>query len=149
MALTPFTATPTQVHYATQTRSTESHPLHPRTSRLVSPPKYRVNTKVHRAKRAVNQWFGALGMASASTPAKVLRAGLFTLVPLAYLSMWFWHPANAYGPASREGVSLGSAALMAAVMLVSLLSWNRSRLVAAFGLLACFLLIGVVLLPVL
>jgi len=35
------------------------------------------------------------------------------------------------------------------VVLVSLLSWNRCRLVAAFGLLACFLWIAVVLLPVL
>jgi len=101
-----------------------------------------------RPRRSVSA-FGALGMTSASTPAKVLRAGLFTLVPLAYLSMWFWHPANAYGPAGREGVSPALAVLMAAVMLVSLLSWNRSRLVAAFGLLACFLWIGVMLLPVL
>jgi hypothetical protein len=88
-------------------------------------------------------------MMATSTPSKVLRVALFTLVPLAYLSIRFWHPANSYGPSGREGVSPVLVVLMSAVVLVSLLSWNRHRLVAVFGLLACFLWIAVVLLPVL
>jgi len=92
---------------------------------------------------------GALDMMTTSTSSRILRAALFTLVPLAYLSMRFWHPASAYGPSGREGVSPVLVGLMSAVVLVSLLSWNRHRLVAVFGLLACFLWIAVVLFPVL
>ena len=84
-----------------------------------------------------------------SISSKILRAALFTLVPLAYLSMRFWRPAASYGPSGREGISPALIVLMSAVVLVSFLSWNRHRLVAAFGLLACFLWIAVVLLPVL
>ena len=80
---------------------------------------------------------------------RVLRAALFTLVPLAYLSMWFWRPADSFGPSGREGVAPGLVILMSAVALVSVLSWNSHRLVAALGLLACFLWIAVWLLPVL
>ena len=91
----------------------------------------------------------ALDMMTGSTPSRVLGATVFTLVLLAYLSVWFWRPADAYGPSGREGVSPALAVLMVSVFLVSLLSWNRYRVIAAFGLLSCFLWVAVMLLPVL
>lgn len=84
-----------------------------------------------------------------STSSRVLRAALFTLVPAAYLSMGLWRPASSYGPSGREGVSPFCAVLMAAVGLVSLLSWRTYRVAAVLGLLACFLWLAKVLLPVL
>lgn len=84
-----------------------------------------------------------------SPSSKLLRAGLFVFVPAAYLSMVFSRSADSYGVAGREGVSPLLAGLMAAVFLVSLLSWNRHRLVATLGLFACLLWLGVALLPVL
>ena len=86
---------------------------------------------------------------AASTPSRVLRAALFTLVPAAYLSMGFWRPYESYGPSGREGVFPICVVLMTAVFSVSILCWNTHRLVAVFGLLACFLWLAVVLLPVL
>jgi hypothetical protein len=85
-----------------------------------------------------------------STSSRVLRAALFTLVPAAYLSMGFWRPYNSYEKAfsGRDSFPI-CGVLMAAVLLVSLLSWSRYRVVAILGLLACFLWIAVVLLPVL
>lgn len=83
------------------------------------------------------------------TANRVLRTALFTLVPLAYLSIGLWSPANAYTKSGRAGVSPGLAVLMTAVLIASLLSWNRHRLVAALGLLGCFLWLATTLLPVL
>jgi hypothetical protein len=56
---------------------------------------------------------------------------------------------DAYGRIGREGISPFCAALMASVFLVSLLSWNKHRWVAALGLLVCLLWLTVVSLPVL
>jgi hypothetical protein len=89
---------------------------------------------------------------AASTSSRILRAALFTLVPAVYLSMMsmkFWRPCNSYGPFGSEGVSPICVGLITAVFLVSVLSWNTHRLVAVLGLLACFLWLAVVLLPVL
>jgi len=74
---------------------------------------------------------------------------LFLLVPAAYLTMVFWRPANSYGPTGREGISPFCAVLMAAVFLVSLLSWSRYRMRAMLGFIARLLWLAVVLLPVL
>jgi hypothetical protein len=82
-------------------------------------------------------------------PSPILRGALFTLVPVAYLSLAFWRPANGYGPAGREGLSAVGVCLMLAVFLVSMLSWDTHRWVAALGLLACFLWLAILLLPVL
>jgi hypothetical protein len=79
---------------------------------------------------------------------KLLSAALFVLVPAGYLSMILWRPARSYGPTGREGVSPFCGVLMAAVFLVSLLSWNRHRVVASLGLVACILWLAIVLLPV-
>lgn len=89
--------------------------------------------------------------------AKVLRAALFTLVPAAYLSMGmgsFWRPASAYirlGPGrfGPAGVSPYGLVFMAAVCVVSLLSLSTHRVIAALGLLACFLWVAATLMPVL
>jgi hypothetical protein len=84
-----------------------------------------------------------------SPSSKLLSAGLFILVPAAFLSMVFWRPADSFSPAGREGVSPLLGGLMAAVFVVSLLSWNRHRLVATLGFIACLLWLGIVLIPVL
>ena len=84
-----------------------------------------------------------------SALSRFLRVALFVLVPAAYLSKIFWRPADSYGPTGREGVSPFCAILMAAVFLVSLLSWSQHRVVASFGLIACFLWLAATLLPVL
>ena len=83
------------------------------------------------------------------TASRVLRTALFTLVTLAYLSTSLWSPADAYTKSGRAGVSPGLAVLMAAVLIVSLISWNNYRLVAALGLVVCFLWLATTLLPVL
>jgi hypothetical protein len=83
-----------------------------------------------------------------STPSRVLRAALFTLVPAAYLSIGLWRPGYYYNHQGREGISYVCDVLIAAVFLVSFLSWRRYRLVAVFGFLACFLWLMTVLLPV-
>jgi hypothetical protein len=83
------------------------------------------------------------------TPSRVLRAALFTLVPAAYLSMGLWRPGYYYSHLGRQGISYFCDVLMASVFLVSLLSWKKHRVVAVLGLLACFLWLVVVLLPVL
>jgi hypothetical protein len=73
-----------------------------------------------------------------STPSKILRAALFTLVPIAYLSMRFWQPlvtTQYFG----DKAGLFCPVLMAATLLVSLLSWNRHRVVAVLGLVVFFL----------
>ena len=80
---------------------------------------------------------------------RFLRVALFVLVPAAYVSMVIWRPANAYGPAGRQGISEFLDVFMAAVFLVSLLSWSQHRLVASLGLIACILWLAVLLLPVL
>jgi hypothetical protein len=73
-----------------------------------------------------------------SIPSRVLRAALFTLVPVAYLSMRFWQPlVTTQHFVDRAG--LFCPVLMAATLLVSLLSWHRHRVVAVLGLVACFL----------
>jgi hypothetical protein len=60
-----------------------------------------------------------------STSSRVLRAALFTLVPLAYLSMPYWHP---YWIESFPDYSAppewALASLKASVFLVSFLSWH-------------------------
>jgi len=63
--------------------------------------------------------------------------------------MGLWRPASSYGPTGQEGVSPFCGVLMTAVLLVSLLSWSTYRVVAVLGLLACFLWLATVLLPVL
>ena len=83
-----------------------------------------------------------------STASRILRLALFILVPAAYLSMVFWHPASAYGPNGPYGVSPYCAILMAAVFVVSLLSWNRHRIIALLGIVACFLWLVVLCQPV-
>jgi hypothetical protein len=83
------------------------------------------------------------------TSSRLLSVALFVLVPAAYLSMVFWRPALSYGPTGPEGVSPSCALLMAAVFLVSLLSWSQHRLIAVLGFIACFLWLGVTMLPVL
>jgi hypothetical protein len=84
-----------------------------------------------------------------SLSSKLLSAGLFIFVPAAYLSMVFWRPADSYSPVGRAGVSPLLAGLMATVFIVSLLSWNRHRLVATLGFIACLFWQGVLLIPVL
>jgi hypothetical protein len=84
-----------------------------------------------------------------STSSRVLRAALFTLVPLAYLSMPYWHPSwlesfpGYFGPPEWA-----LASLMASVFLVSLLSRRTYRIVAILGFLICFLWLCAFLLPV-
>jgi hypothetical protein len=80
---------------------------------------------------------------------KILRAALFILVPTAYVSIRFWRSYEDYGPTGREGISAPCTVLMLAVFVVSLLSWNEYRVVASLGLIACFLYLAAVLLPVL
>ena len=77
---------------------------------------------------------------------RILRTALFVLVPAAYLSMKFWRPYVAVGGRDLFPVM---AVFMALVFLVSAGSWNRHRTVALLGLVACFLWVAVVLLPVL
>jgi hypothetical protein len=84
-----------------------------------------------------------------STLSKVLRTALFVLVPAAYLSMRFWRPQESYGPVGHKGMPPICTVLMAAVFLLSVLSWKNHRWVAVFGLLACLLWVAVLLLPVL
>lgn len=84
-----------------------------------------------------------------SKSSRILRAARFTLVPLAWLSMGLWRPADAYEKYGRVGFPAYQVALMAAVFLVSLLSWRTHRWLAGLGLLAGFLWLVVVLLPVL
>jgi len=84
-----------------------------------------------------------------SKASRILRAALFTLVPLAYLSKGLWRPADAYEKYGRAGFPAYAVVLMAAVFMVSALSWRTHRLAAGLGLLACFLWLCVVLLPVL
>jgi hypothetical protein len=78
-----------------------------------------------------------------------MKAALYILVPAAYLSMVFWRPAGACGPVGHKEISLPLAMLMAAVFLVSLLSWGKHRVVSSLGFIACILWLAVVLLPVL
>ena len=73
-----------------------------------------------------------------SAPSKVLRAALFTLVPIAYLSMRFWQPLITTKYFGDEA-GLLCPVLMAATLFVSLLSWNRHRVVAVLGLVAVIL----------
>ena len=80
---------------------------------------------------------------------RFLRLALFVLVPAAYMSMVFWHPADSYGPNGREGVSPFLAVLMGAVFLVSLLSWSQHKVIAIFGVIACVLWLAATMLPVL
>jgi len=84
-----------------------------------------------------------------STSTRKFSVALFVLVPLAYLSMALWRPADSFGAFGRTGISPFGASLMAAVFLVSLLSWTRHRVVAALGFIACVLWLAVTLLPVL
>lgn len=84
-----------------------------------------------------------------SETSRILRAALFTLVPLAYLSMGLWRPADAYEKYGRVGFPVYAVVLMTSVFIVSVLSWRAHRLVAGLGLLACWLWLMVVLLPVL
>ena len=83
-----------------------------------------------------------------SKPSRILRAALFTLVTLAYLSMPLWQPANAYGKNGRTEIPWYVMVLMISVFLVSMVSWRKFRLVAALGLLAFILWLAAVLLPV-
>ena len=82
-------------------------------------------------------------------PSRILRATLFTLVPLAYLSMGLWRPASSYDKSGPVGFPAYAVVLMAAVFLTSLLAWHTHRFVAGLGLLVCFLWLLVGLLPVL
>jgi hypothetical protein len=80
---------------------------------------------------------------------RFLKVALFILVPAAYLSVFFWRPADSYGPTGREGVSPFCLVLMAAVFLTSLLSWSQHRVIATLGFIACILWLAVTMLPVL
>jgi hypothetical protein len=82
-----------------------------------------------------------------SAPSRVLRAALFTLVPIAYLSMRFWVPLS-QAPYEKYSTGYFCPVLMAAVLIVSLLSWHSHRLVAVFGLIACFLWFAFWIMPV-
>jgi hypothetical protein len=84
-----------------------------------------------------------------SLSSRILRAALFTLVPLAYFSFWFWQPVSlSYSPRYSWGLQWMCFGLMASVLLVSILSWRTYRLLAAFGFLVCFLWLATFLLPV-
>ena len=83
---------------------------------------------------------------TSSASSRVLRSVLFVLVPTAYLSMRFWRPYSSIGGAD---IFPTTAILMAAVFLISLLSWGRHRVVALLGLIACFLWLVFTMLPVL
>jgi hypothetical protein len=74
-----------------------------------------------------------------SVPSRILRAALFTLVPIAYLSMRFWRPLVTYYYGKDDTGLYIFPILMAAVFVVSLLSWNKHRFVAVLGLAACSL----------
>ena len=82
-----------------------------------------------------------------SVPSRVLRAALFTLVPIAYLSMKYWVPLS-QAPYEKLNTGYFCPILMVSVLLVSLLSWNRHRVVAVFGLIACFLWFAFWIMPV-
>ncbi|HXL72172.1 MAG TPA: hypothetical protein VN963_00985 [bacterium] len=88
-----------------------------------------------------------------SLSSRILRAALFTLVPLAYFSFWFWQPVgDSYSRSYSWGLQWMCIGLMASVFLVSILSWRKHqyRLLAAFGFLVCFLwLAAFLLLPTL
>ncbi|HEU5397562.1 MAG TPA: hypothetical protein VFV81_10355, partial [Verrucomicrobiae bacterium] len=79
---------------------------------------------------------------------RLVRVALYLLVPLAYLSMPFWRPLGHYGKAGADGSSLACTILILAVLVVSLWSWNRHRVVASLGLIACGLYLLMILLPV-
>ena len=66
---------------------------------------------------------------------RVLDAALFTLVPLGYLSVWFWRPLSTYRYGGND-TGYFCPILMTAVLFVSVLSWNRHRMVTLFGLIA-------------
>ena len=74
-----------------------------------------------------------------SIASRVLRAALFTLVPLAYLSVRFWRPAYWMRYEEDFRISLFCPILMSAVIAVSVFSWRTHRVVAVFGLVASFL----------
>lgn len=84
-----------------------------------------------------------------SKPSLILKIALYVLVPAAWLSLPFWQPDSAYGRNGHEGMPGLCTILMAAVLLVSLLSLGTRRLLAVLGLIACFLWLAVWLLPVL
>jgi hypothetical protein len=74
-----------------------------------------------------------------SVSSRVLRAALFTLVPIAYLSMRFWRPLVTYYYGKDDTSFYFFTIFMSAVLVVSLLSWNKHRAVAVLGLAAYFL----------
>jgi len=73
-----------------------------------------------------------------SAPSRIFRTALFTLVPIACLSVRFWRPLLTYHYGGDD-TGVFCPVLMGAVLLVSLLSWHRHRVVAALGLLVGFL----------
>jgi hypothetical protein len=84
-----------------------------------------------------------------STSTKILRAALFTLVPLAYLSMYFWQPVSmSWSPRYSHVLQWLCIILMTAVFSLSLYFRRTYRLVAVFGFLACFLWLLAFMLPV-
>ena len=84
-----------------------------------------------------------------SSSTKILPAALFTLVPMAYLSIPMWQPSvPSFMPNYSPGLQFACITLMGSVFVVSFLSWRTYRLVSAFGFLACFLWLCIFLLPV-
>jgi hypothetical protein len=83
-----------------------------------------------------------------STPSRVLRAALFTLVPIAYLSMRYWRPLVTYYHGKDDTSLYLFTILMAAILFVSLLSWNKHRVIAMLGMVAYVLWFAFWLLPV-
>jgi len=83
-----------------------------------------------------------------SVSSRVLTAALFTLVPIAYLSVCFWRPLVTYYYGKDETGLYILPTLMLAVLVVSLLSRHKHRLVAMLGLIACFLWFAVWIMPV-
>jgi hypothetical protein len=83
-----------------------------------------------------------------SVSSRILRAALFTLVPIAYLSMRFWRPLVTYYHGKDDTSLYLFTILMAAVLVVSLLSRNKHRVVAVLGLAAYVLWFAFWILPV-
>jgi hypothetical protein len=84
-----------------------------------------------------------------ATSSRILRAALFTLVPVAYLGVGLQRPLDSYGPTGRVGLSAFCTVFNLVLLLICLLSWNTHRVIAVLGLLACLIWLATLLLPVL
>ena len=85
----------------------------------------------------------------ADYPSRPWRLSLYTGVPLAYVSMILWRPAEAYTKYGRAGVDPIVLVLMILVFVVCLRCWVWFRALSLLGLAAFFLWLCITLAPVL